>query len=83
MSGLRSLALRLPVNDVRELPGILTQLPLQVAILFNDELCCWIQHPRTLLAILIVDINLACGQVEGFRLGVLCRLPEGALAVGN
>src|SRR3954463_13098501 len=73
----------IPVDDIHQFPRILTQLPLQLAIVVNDELRCRIQHPGTLVLILIVNINLASSQVESLRLCILEGLPEGNPAIGN
>src|SRR5215831_9222427 len=72
-----------PIDDVDQIPRILKQVELQVAIPVNGDLCRWEQCAGTLSCVLVVDINFSCCYVECPRPrvpGSFCKCDP---AVGN
>ena len=61
---IRGSSLRFPIDNVRQIPLILKQVELYVAIPVNGNLCRWEQCTGTLSCVLVVDVNLSCCQVE-------------------
>src|SRR5215467_4999557 len=73
----------LPLDDVRQLPGILVKLPLQLAFLIDDELGGREKNTAALVLVVIVDVDFASGQIETLRLSAPIRFAESDLAVRN
>jgi hypothetical protein len=59
-----------PNDDVGELPGVHSQIPLWLTILVNGELGRRIEDAPALTFVLIVDLYFTHRQIEGLRLGI-------------
>jgi hypothetical protein len=44
-----------PIDDINELPGVLSQVPLQLALFIKDQLRRGIEGPCALALVLVVD----------------------------
>src|SRR5262249_18964265 len=73
----------LPVDEVRQSPGILVEIPLQLALFVENQLRRRIKHPRALALILVVQIQNARSEIEGLRLAVGPCLGKPDLAAGE
>src|SRR5579862_2000829 len=65
-----------PVDNVGELPGILVELKLKLAILVDDQLRSWVENARALVLVRIVQVEFASGQVVGDGSGVTISFTE-------
>jgi len=72
-----------PIDDVDQLPGILAELKLKLALFVDDQLGSRVKHSAALLLILIVQIKFPSGQIEGFALSVVIGFTESDPAVGS
>jgi len=72
-----------PIQDVDQLPWVLSQIPLQFSLTVENELGCGIKHPRALALVLIVDFDDAGSEIEGLRLGIVVSLPKSDPAIGH
>src|SRR6516162_3658968 len=81
----RQLVLRcaLPVDDIAEPPWVLIQLDLQLAVLVDGELASGVKNAAALALVLIIQLQLARGEIERLRLGVVVRFTKSDLAVGD
>src|SRR6266481_5763501 len=65
-----------PIEYVHEFPGILSEVKLQLALLIDNQLSCGIYHPRALVLVSFVQLELAGCQVERLRLAIHKSLAE-------
>ena len=65
-----------PIDDVDQLPVILSELKLELALFVDDQLGSRVENARALLLVRIVQVEFAGGQVVGSRGGVLVSLGE-------
>lgn len=72
-----------PDDDVVELPGIHSKIPLWLTILVDGELARRIEDSVALILVLIVDPYFPRRQIEGLRLATPVGLSKSNLAVGN
>jgi hypothetical protein len=72
-----------PIEDVRESPGVLTQIQLQLALLVEDQLRLGIERPGALALVLGVEFEDAGGETEGLRLRVGEGFTETDLTIGD
>ena len=72
-----------PIDDVDQLPGILAEFKLKLALFVDDELGSRVQYAAALVLIRVVQIKFASGQIEGFALGVVVGFTESDPAVGG
>src|ERR1700693_44550 len=72
-----------PIDNVYQLPGILTEVYLQLSFFIDHELSGRIQQTRILTLVLVVQVEFTCGQVEGLRLGVKKGFTEFNLTVSD
>jgi hypothetical protein len=72
-----------PNDDVVELPGIHSKIPLWLTILVDGELARRIEDALALILVPIVDPYFTRRQIEGLRLGTPVGFSESNLAVGN
>ena len=54
-----------PVDDVDKIPGILSQLELQLAVRIDGQLRGRIKNTSALVLFLVVEVEFAGGQIEG------------------
>src|SRR3954452_4156566 len=72
-----------PIENVRESPGILIEVQLQLAFLIENQLRCRKQLSGALALVLRVEFEHASGEIEGLRLGIEVGFTEANLTVGN
>jgi hypothetical protein len=72
-----------PVDDIDKLPGIFVELEFDLPLFVNDQLSRGIQKANALVFVRVVDLDFASGQVVCSRLGIVIRLTESELAVGD
>ena len=72
-----------PNDDVVELPGIHSKIPLWLTILVDGELARRIEDAVALILVLIVDPYFTRRQIEGLRLATPVGLSKSNLAVGD
>jgi hypothetical protein len=72
-----------PIEDVRESPGIQSQVQLQLAFFIKDQLRLGIESPGALALVLGVKLEHAGGQIEGLRLGVEVGFAKADLTIGD
>ena len=72
-----------PIENIDQLPGVLIEVDLQPPALIHHELGLRKQYARSLIFVLVVQVDFAACQVEGLRLGIaeenlrLCRQDDG------
>src|SRR5579864_29288 len=71
----------LPVDDADELPRAADQVHLQLSVLVQDELRGGIENACAFGFIFIVQIDLASGEIVGFRAGVPVHFAEAEKAI--
>ena len=54
----------LPIDNVRQSPGILIKVQLQLSFFVDNQLCSWKQLACTLALVLIVDLQHSGGQIK-------------------
>src|SRR5215469_3765659 len=72
-----------PVDDINEIPGILTQLELELAFLVDDELRGRVEEASAFVFFLIIEIEFPSGQIEGLALRIKKGLTKANLTIGN
>src|SRR4029077_10518536 len=72
-----------PLDDVRQPPGILVQLELQLSLLVDDELSGREKHAFTLALVFIIHGECTGGEIEALRLRIPVGFAESNLAAGN
>jgi hypothetical protein len=70
-----------PVNDVDQIPVILSELKLELAVFVDDQLGSRVENARALVLVGIVQIEFTGGQVVGDGCGVRISLSEADPAV--
>jgi len=77
------IARSLPLDDVRQPPGILVKLELQLALFIDDELRGREKNAATLALVTIIQVDLSSRQIETLCLGTPIGFAEGNLAVSD
>src|SRR5436305_2732530 len=72
-----------PIENVRESPGILIEVQLQLAFLIENQLRCRKQLSGALAPVLRVEFEHASGQAEGLRLRVGVGFAKTNLTIGD
>src|SRR5277367_1517286 len=73
----------LPIDQIRQSPGVLIEVQLQFAFFVDDQLRRGIELPRAFALVLIVEFEYAGSQIEGHRLTVRPGLAHANLAIGR
>jgi len=73
----------LPINQIHELPGILSELDFQLSFLIERELGFWIQKARAFALIFVIYVEFTGSQVKGLGLGIKECFTESNLAIGD
>src|SRR5271165_2432796 len=72
-----------PVDDVDEFPGIFVELEFELAFFVDDQLGSGIENAGALTFVLIIEIELAGGQVVGGGWGVGINFTEAKHAIAD
>jgi hypothetical protein len=82
-TGLVDAGRALPIDNVNQLPWILIEVQLQLALFIDNQLRQWVEKPCTLALILIVKLQYAGGKIEGHRLAIRPGLTKPDLPIGG
>src|SRR5258708_19490897 len=72
----------LPINQIHELPGILSELDFQLSFLIERELGFWIQKARAFALIFVIYVEFTGSQVKGLGLGIKQCFTDSTLPIG-
>ena len=72
-----------PVDDANQIPVVLIELKLELALFVDDQLGSRVKNARALVFVGIVQVEFAGRQVEGFCCGVVTSFDESDRAVGG
>jgi hypothetical protein len=55
----------LPIEHIYQVPSVLIEFDLKLALLVDSKLAGWIQYARALALVRVVQIELTAGEIEG------------------